>query len=149
MGKLVRSVVVKSHRFERGFFVDLTNPLDFFCVFAVFLTHHGVLAVELIDDAAALRLHFLSALLSIYLTLFRDGWLSLKLFLHCNLSWFSNTRIVCLRLKLQLVDVEAAESVGKLDLATLEELEVSFVVVDTIACEPVLFSINLSIDFTS
>lgn len=133
MGQLVRSVVVQSHGFESGFFIDLADLLNFLCVFALFLTHQSVLSVKLVDDVTAFGLHFLSTLLGVLLTLLRDCRLSLQLFFHRNLSWFSHTRVICLCLELQLVDVEATESVGKLDLAALEELEISIVVIDAIA----------------
>ena len=150
MSQLVLSVlVVKSDRFERGLFIDLANLLDFLSLFFLLLAHHCVLAVELVHDVATLCLHLLSTFLSVHLTLFRDGGLSFELLFHRDLSGFGHTRVICLRLKLQLVNVEAAEAVGKLDLAALKELKVSVVVVDTEACKPLLLFVGLGIDFAS
>ena len=152
MGELRPASVLQSDRLE-GRLSDLINffgglRLHSSCLFS--LVHESALAMEVLDNVTAFRLHLVPPLHCILLRFSRQQWLLLKLLVGRDFGRLANPWLFLLliRLGLKLVDVETSELSCYFCLSALTELQKAFSVKDKIACESLFILLSLAVNLT-
>lgn len=140
------SLIIQSLWPKSCLFVDLFSLLNVICAHLFLFLHHGIFAVELLNNIAVRSLHLVSALFSVLNRFCRQRWLLLKRFLDRDVRRLRHSRILHVCLSLQFVNVEAFVLGCDFGLTSLANLQIAILVEDNHSRQTLLVFYWLTID---